>query len=115
MRAFLGQVSGGQISDDAFIGQAQTDPGKGATYALLALGNSLVTQADNMKSDLPACQDDFCIDAPGFSAVEGDCRDACRHVLPQFECSRNVIHTLGRQIRQSKNKNRTRWHKSTFP
>ena len=74
MRAFLGQVGGGEIDGDALEGQRQPDGGEGGAHALFTLGHRLVGQADNIELAAAGVRNmDLNIDFAGVDALEGHC------------------------------------------
>jgi hypothetical protein len=85
MAAFLGQVGGGQIGDDAPRRKGQSDPGKGPAHPLAAFGHRLVGQADQGEAGLGAfaAQNlDLGIDATGIHPVERNRHHPRHHGRP---------------------------------
>ena len=85
MAAFLGQVGGRQIGDDAPRRQGQADPGKGTAHPLAAFGHRLVGQADQGEAGLGAfaAQNlDLGIDATGIHPVERNRHHPRHHGRP---------------------------------
>ena len=78
-RAFLHQVGGRQVADDALRRQREADGGERAAYPLAALAHGLVGQADQHEVHLAARRDHLGVDLPHIDAFEGHGLDAGGH------------------------------------
>ena len=91
MRAFLGQVGGRQIGDDAFARQGQPHAREGAAHPLAAFGHRLVAQAHDLKRDMAVGQHDLGLDAARLGALERYGGDSRGHDIPPMLRYRNCM------------------------
>jgi hypothetical protein len=80
--AFLGQVGGGEVHDDALARHGQAKARKRASNPLAAFADRLVAEADNDDGALAAGQLDLDVDAARFNPLKGDRNDPRDHAPP---------------------------------